>query len=266
MSGRYLPASAPRYQYRSEEQCLSIIEQELDYEEEARNIYLILFAVDESSFLKVTSSPNSILNGYWKAYDPTSQTLLFRIESPTHACAASTLGSLIHSWGRRQQHMLLSTSAATHRGAVGSQPPAKKGDFTFRPEQVPATRGTKWPTIAGEVAYTETRHQLEHDMQWWHTQGNDNVRVVLSIIVHRRGRITIEKWDRPAPGADPVPTQKMDIVRNPAPNCPRISGSLTISYEDIYLHPKQANETDLVFTNADMEQYAREVWAIQFPS
>ncbi|KAJ5781864.1 uncharacterized protein N7518_010347 [Penicillium psychrosexuale] len=136
-----------------------------------------------------------------------------------------------------------------------------RGDFTFQPAEPPASRGDKWPTLAGEVAFSETRRQLEHDIKWWHTQGNGQVNVVLSITVYPRGKITIEKWDPPAPGANPLPTQKMEIVRHPT----KISGSLKIDFEDVYLRPKQRNETDFILTDAEMERFAYLVWRPQFP-
>jgi hypothetical protein len=265
MSEDYLPASTPRHQYQGKEQCLSIIEEEQDRYEGGRNPYVLFLDVDERSFLELANSQENLLLHSCVSYNFASHTLLLRMESFAHSSAASTFSGLIQTWGFQQQDILVNKSTGSYRGAVGSQPQSKKGDFTFQPDQTPAGRGEKWPTLVGEAAFSETRRQLEHDMQWWHTQGNGDVNVVLSITVHRRGKITIEKWDPPAPGANPLPTQKMEIVRHPAPKCPRISGSLKIDFEDVYLRPKQRNETDFILTDAEMERFAHIVWRAQFP-
>lgn len=76
--------------------------------------------------------------------------------------------------------------------------------------------------------------------------------MVFSITVYPRSKITIENWDPPAHGANPLPTQKMEIVRHPT----KIGGSLKIDFEDVYLRPKQRNETDFILTNAEMERFA----------
>jgi hypothetical protein len=265
MSESYLPASTPRYKYQGKEQCLSILEEEQDRYNGGRNPYVLFLAVDERSFLELANSQEDLLLHSCVSYNFASHTLLFRMESPAHASAASTFSSLIQMWSFQQQTLLVNKSTGSYRGAVGNQPQSKRGDFTFQPDEPPASRGDKWPTLAGEVAFSETRRQLEHDIQWWHTQGNDEVNVVLSITVHPWGKITIEKWGLPAPGAEPLPTQKMEIVRHPAPKCPRISGSLKIDFEDVYLRPKQRNETDFILTDAEMERFAYIVWRVQFP-
>ncbi|KAI3230620.1 transcriptional regulator family: Fungal Specific TF [Penicillium roqueforti] len=84
------------------------------------------------------------------------------------------------------------------------------------------------------------------------SNGNGQVNVVFSITVYPRSKITIENWDPPAHGANPLPTQKMEIVRHPT----KIGGSLKIDFEDVYLRPKQRNETDFILTNAEMERFA----------
>ncbi|KAJ6138912.1 hypothetical protein N7471_005398 [Penicillium samsonianum] len=62
-----------------------------------------------------------------------------------------------------------------------------------------------------------------------------------------------------------IPTQKIEIVRKPAPNCPKVNGQLKLQFRAIFLREKKGTETDFVLTERDMEHIARLIWAVQFP-
>ncbi|CRL20147.1 unnamed protein product [Penicillium camemberti] len=58
----------------------------------------------------------------------------------------------------------------------------------------------------------------------------------------------------------PLPVQKLEISRNPAPKCEKIQGSMQLSFEDIHLRPKGPNDTDFVISHQDIESLAHRVW------
>lgn len=62
-----------------------------------------------------------------------------------------------------------------------------------------------------------------------------------------------------------IPTQKIEIVRKPAPNCPKVNGQLKLQFRAIFLREKKGTGTDFVLTERDMEHIARLIWAVQFP-
>jgi hypothetical protein len=120
--------------------------------------------------------------------------------------------------------------------------------------------------LAVEVAFSEPQSKVKQDADFWLSQSSGEVKAVLSITVRRRGKITIEKWDLlPTPtGTTPRPTQTIEIVRNPAPNCLRIKGALKLQFQDIFLRNKQKEETGFIFSYSDIEMIADDVWHFQF--
>lgn len=70
--------------------------------------------------------------------------------------------------------------------------------------------------------------------------------------------ISIEQWKMG--NRTPFPVQKLEITRNPAPNCEKIQGRIQLSFEDIHLRPKGPNDTDFVISHQDIENLAHQVW------
>jgi hypothetical protein len=60
------------------------------------------------------------------------------------------------------------------------------------------------------------------------------------------------------------PEQKLTIVRKPAPNCDRITGQLTIHFEDVFLKPKKPDQTDFQLSQTQLEDIANDIWTVQF--
>ncbi|KAJ5508215.1 hypothetical protein N7527_010358 [Penicillium freii] len=86
--------------------------------------------------------------------------------------------------------------------------------------------------------------------------------------VHARGRIAIEQWGRnPRPDGSMdlrIPAQRTEIVRKPAPNCPRVSENLKLQFRDIYLREKKEMDKDFVVAEKSMELLALQVRKVQF--
>ena len=114
-----------------------------------------------------------------------------------------------------------------------------------------------------EVKWCEGRHILEHEMRFWLKESQGQVKVALTISVHPHGRITIEKWTLNDRGRLDI-SQKMTIVRQLSPKIYHITGQLTIPFEDVFLRPKEGNQTDFHLTHSDFEEMADDIWASQF--
>lgn len=75
MSEEVLPATTPRYQYQGIEQCLRILEQEVErFAREGGNPYVIVFDVDERSFLKCFVNSEDLTSS-WVTYNDSASTL-----------------------------------------------------------------------------------------------------------------------------------------------------------------------------------------------
>lgn len=125
-----------------------------------------------------------------------------------------------------------------------------------------------WPSLVGEVAWCEPRRKLLQDIEFWFKESNGQVKIVVAMTVHPRGRITIEQWgrnQRPDGSMDlRIPAQRIEIVRKPAPNCPRVSGELKLKFRDVYLREKKETDKDFVVTEESMEALALQIWDVQF--
>jgi len=225
------------------------------YEREGGNPYILVFGVDERSFLDWKTESLLLLS--WDTFNFTSSTVLLKMESPAHNAAIGAFTRIIDFWVLKQKTNLMSMATMHVRGATRG----KKADIAWLPAEPPSGRSHKWPTIAVEIAYSEPRRKLEEDMKFWLNDSNGDVNVALTITIERRGlKITVEKWS--LQGQRATPTQKMEIVRHPEPNCPSVTGGISFAYQDAFLRQKSHTETDFVLTAADMQQLGTAEWAV----
>ncbi|KAL2705313.1 hypothetical protein AAEP93_000563 [Penicillium crustosum] len=94
-------------------------------------------------------------------------------------------------------------------------------------------------------------------VNFWLNECSGQVNIVLTVKIHKRERISIiEQWKMG--NRTPVPIQKLEITKNPAPNYEK--GSMRFSFEDIHLGPKGPDDTDFVISHQDIENLAHQVW------
>ncbi|EKV06517.1 hypothetical protein PDIG_77140 [Penicillium digitatum PHI26] len=165
---------------------------------------------------------------------------------------------MFHGWKGPfdPNYPLCGASTKVWRGSSGKK---KRGDCSWTPTH--SGLDGKWPSIAVEVAWTEPPGKLYKDMKFWLTQSSGNVNIVLAVRIYKRGRISIEHWKMGA--RTPITVQKIEITRNPAPNCEKIQGSMQLSFEDIHMRPKGPTDTDFVISHGDMQNLASQVWEAQ---
>lgn len=253
-----LPSTTPKYEFKGIQHLLQIVEGpgEEDEQCEGHNPYII-FTIDERSFLDcLENSPSRSLGKSWECYDPSINELLVKImESPPHGVAISAFTEIFLAWRGpyNSNYPLEGTGTIIFRGNSKKK---KKADCSWRPEHSGLDR--KWPTIAVEVAYTEPPAKMIRDVQFWLNECDGQVNIMLTVKIHKRGKISIEQWRMGARA--PFPVQKLEISRNPAPNCEKIQGSMRLSFEDIHLRPKGPNDTDFVITHQNIESLAHRVW------
>ncbi|KAJ5494663.1 hypothetical protein N7463_010750 [Penicillium fimorum] len=182
------------------------------------------------------------------------------MESSAHAVAAGAFNTIFSAWARRVVDPLLSpTSTRTVRG----QTRTKKADISWSPREMPNGQSHKWPTFVGEVAWSESRTKLQEDIRFWLDDPDSAVNAAITISV-LRGKIMVESWER---GYDktPSPNQKIEILRNPLPGCPRVNGQLEIQFSDVFLRDKRDGESNFLLTATDMDELASHIWEYQYP-
>ncbi|KAJ5378671.1 hypothetical protein N7509_011790 [Penicillium cosmopolitanum] len=264
----FLPSTTPRYRYKGYRESLRLFEEEhdkLQHEEDplgcAYNPYFIM-DIDERSFLEYfVNSEDKLLTLSWEIYDHVYQSALFKMESSEHATAAGAFNTIFSTWARSVTKPFLSnTGTRTVRGVTCT----KKADISWTPAEVPSGRSHKWPTFVGEIAWSEPRSKLKADIKFWLEDPESSVNVAITISV-LRGRILIERWEV-SDNKSPSPTQKIEIIRNPKPGCPQVSGQFEIEFSDVFLRePKpKTRERNFILTIADMHELAAHVWEYQY--
>ena len=161
-----------------------------------------------------------------------------------------------------------------------------EGDSAGGPYPVPPGR-RGWPTLVIEAGYSESSEQLKRDMEWWFSASNHEVKIiVLAKFDRQRQKIFLDKYeeelqDQPAPRSGPVTRsaiarhgqvlvpvrqQEITITRNTGtiPTTYNVArGTLTLSFHLLFLRNPDPirGEGDLVWSIAQMEEYAERVWS-----
>ena len=167
---------------------------------------------------------------------------------------------------------LLRVGAARYDGNLSS----KEGDSAYKPDS--RNRREDWPTIVFESGFSETLTQLRIDAQWWLTNSQGDVRIVVIVFARPEDRtLRLEKWCltptslRRSPRLNqhvqvPTRVQEILITQNP-PAHPggaatyTVAGApLTLEFQEMLLRTPAPPESDVTFTAADLSQLAARFW------
>lgn len=116
-------------------------------------------------------------------------------------------------------------------------------------------------------------------MRWWFSASDHQVKIVLlTKFGHLHQRIIIERWEeeiQTRPGAtttrraaasgaiQPVLRQSITITRDPATDSYQVARSaLVLSFRLLFLRDPGPQEGDFIISIADLQAYARHVWAV----
>lgn len=257
-----VPPSTHRYKYEGYLQCLLVVEEEYrkcphGIMSGSDNPYFIM-DIDERSFLECfVNSGERMLTLSWEIYDYVSQSVLLKMESRPHAVAGQSFNAIFTRWVESMPDVFL---VDTHTSNVPGQTRRKRPDVSWTLRQGPDGKAYEWPIFVAEVAYTERRSKLLHDMEFWLNETNSGVRVAITITVLRQG-ILVEKWV--TRGGPPFPSERIELRRHPRLGQPQVNGRLEIPFHDVFLRQKRAGETDFILTAADMRYIADRVWTVQ---
>lgn len=277
MAEEGLPATTPICRYQGIEQCLRSFELEVERcnREGHRDVYVVVSDVDERSFRECfENSGERRLTTSWETYNFISHTVILKMTSTIHDVAHRIFCRVFEDWARQATSLLIPTGAAK----VVESTRAKRPDSSWKPEVPGLGKDGKWPTIIVEAAWTESSRKLAQDIDFWLRDSNDQVNVALSIRidnekirpngdVKKQAKISIQRWIlyETRNGSFVKPDQTMEIVRDPALEEHRISGSLNIPFKDVFDREKRANETDFNLSDDNMKQIGKFVWLVMFP-
>lgn len=153
---------------------------------------------------------------------------------------------------------------------------SKEGDSGLKPLQFRPSP-SDWPTIVFESGFSESLPRLRVDAAWWLMESGGHVKIVVIISVQlTENKIVIEKWgldagnfQRPPTRAIPNPTvvlvptkrQVITIVRQANPPRPAIvtGAPLILEFVKIFLRAPVLPETDFLFTDSYLSDYAGEI-------
>jgi len=156
---------------------------------------------------------------------------------------------------------------------------SKEGDSAYKPSS--RNHEDDWPTIVFESGLFESLTKLRNDAEWWLTNSQGDVRIVIIVSVRPENKtLRVEKWCLAPPqlrrsprlikpGVQ-VPTRVQDILvtQNP-PAHPggvaiyTVTGApLTLEFQEMLLRAPAPPESDVVFTTADLSQWATDFWNI----
>lgn len=253
----HLAPSIRCYPYRGREQFLFDFEVESRYASE----WLLLSEVDNQTFTNEFLEPIDKTTPYtsWSSYDAHLQLLLVRTtKSPALETASLTFHKIfleaLEPTGLKRS--LKEIGSTTHFAALG----AKEPDQSWRSHQLPPGCSQDWPSVVLEVAYSEPKSKLASDVRFWAQALGDDVKVVLTLCVHRQQpEITIEKW---VSNNNRYHIDQSVTVSKSADN--RIMPSnapLTIELDKLFLRPTSIPSERSIEVDAGKLQYlAGEIW------
>lgn len=268
MSGNYhllfgLCPSTPQHEYQNNEHFLSVLNQELQLfsVSQSKSQYIIFTGVNNEVFLRDFKDPVHRLTEF-ETYSIAHELILVKMESHTHGYAHSLFNNeLVGKLNIMHGH---SKDIRGFGGAhVQGKDRMKRADQIYQPRTLPRHRSRHWPSLVLETGNTEGQRKLESDIDWWLTQSNGDVKSAITIAVNSRVKqILFCQWHGDNPRQRVYRNELSQDGRgaiktsNPDP--------LVITFEHLFLRPASGNEQDFTFTIADLKDFAKNVWEVQF--
>ncbi|KAK2839319.1 hypothetical protein FQN49_006257 [Arthroderma sp. PD_2] len=259
-----LPQDTNEYRYLGLEDAEMIVNREYSrFLEENKNQFVLFTHVPQSEVDKIDSNRLGRLD-----YHRSVQILIVNMPSLPHEEALSIFGNLVAFKAKdmRVERLISYRGAATTKTVERD----KQADTSWAPRWPPSGRSRQWPTVALEVAYSESREKVKNDVAWWLYGSNGDVLMAISIDIKRpSGNIYITSWERGLmptrnhPHPDPKVVDEVKVFRGKNGQPARVEGvDLVIPFQDMLLRPANPSqgEGDFTFTHAELLQLAEAVW------
>jgi hypothetical protein len=255
-----LSALTNQYEYGDSSRFLSIVDRELGLfmaDHKSRSEYIIFTGVDGQIFRRDFHTRDGLLD--FETYSITHQLILFKIESHTHAFTHRAFHDILHDKLRDMGNVQsqIRPFGAAH---VQGEERKKRADESYMPKRLPLYRRNHWPSLVVEVGYSEVQRKLESDVEWWSTESAGDVKAAITIAVDPRVKqMIICQWH----GTNMVYRNVLSRayggrMRNTNSN------PLVIEFERLVLRAPQGIEADIIFTIDELNNFAEEVWEVEF--
>lgn len=262
-----LSANTSQYAYTDRHDFLAVQSREYDLllsdPDRSRSEYIVFHGVTPK-ILQAELESDEDDSLHIESFFPRLNVAIAKMPSTPHEVAYTTLsGSFtlkLNAMGGLHKNLI-----SVGRARVQGDDRAKEPDLSYIPRHPPKGRDRHWPTFLVETGYSQNIRKLHDVANWWLTRSNGEVQVVVLIAINQKSKqITFEKW---LPGGTPNMDYLTVLSQETGKHAISASnkGPLVISFEDIFLRPKEGNkEKDVTFEISDLEEVASCVWTAQF--
>ncbi|KAJ5444156.1 uncharacterized protein N7458_008028 [Penicillium daleae] len=192
-----LPPSIPRYTYTGESQFLDILQSEYARLRSSNTASeFLLFHASKDTIKSIFNPQNgdTSLARNFNSFDTTEQLLLAKMSLDPHGVAAHFMNIAMYNVFNT---MGLGNIIHGHPGVkFEGNDRGKVADYSWGPVRGPRD-GPRSPSVALEVAYSETDVKLNSDVRFWLDPDSSQANICLTLRINRsRPEIRIEKWER----------------------------------------------------------------------
>ncbi|KAJ9190753.1 hypothetical protein DTO164E3_9175 [Paecilomyces variotii] len=247
---------------------ISAKKQKLD--EGSQDQYLSFHHITSKEFARIEEHRVDLGRGAAFSYFGDIETLIIKLPTRAHEKAHATLGQRMQaqvfqmgvSWDE-----FVAINATAIRGRNNSK---KEGDSAWQNEKLRLSKAD-WPNIVIEAGLSGSLARLRSDARWWIENSAGDVLIVLVIWIQPTSkRAKIEKWipniqltrRSPRLGSPTVsPTKVADIKIDQSSASMCHGAPLCLEFDRVFGRPpRNALEHDIIFTQNDLEDWARLLW------
>lgn len=264
-----LPDTTHTYHWKGSQHFNDVIEQEYEWFQGDQtgeySEWVAFTGLNETTFTDRFINCSD-LTASWKSYSPSQQTLLFKMTLPAHGHAMLAFSNqILLSLNNKSLQKTLQYYPDVR---IEGQTKDKTPDNGLGPLVRPSNVSDKWPTVVIDVGVSERPPKLQSDAEWWITNSNGDVKIVLTMSINRKSRnITIMKWEWEAGKSKCSVTQTIKIWQENAgdANTTRTSGApLSIEFNKLFLRePVSPTENDTLIDDNDLCDLASSIWRVQ---
>ncbi|KAI9930525.1 hypothetical protein ASPWEDRAFT_27045 [Aspergillus wentii DTO 134E9] len=274
-----VPLTTSEYEYQGKEHFSNIfkkeyhnlLEKEQKPDSESTSQFIIFSNISEEAFRNdFFNSPDRLFSHTPETYIASFKLLLVKMTTQAHEYAHGLFDKLINRKFNAMNDLDLRLGPGGQT-EITSGSRSKKADHSYFPLDLPPNRDGKWPTVAIESGYSESKSKLAGDARWWLTESGGDVKTVLTVSVHQTKReIVVKRWglmNRPTrTDTDklvPEVVQKVVISQLTNNHPVRVTNApLTIPFKDFFLRTANQGEEDIVFSEENLEYIADTVWKV----
>ncbi|EYE95389.1 uncharacterized protein EURHEDRAFT_412207 [Aspergillus ruber CBS 135680] len=198
-------------------------------------------------------------------YDEKHHKLMIKLVSHIHEIARSLISREIDIAADRMSIVHGLVPDGSKRVVSGQY--TKEPASSWHPATLPPSRDAKWPSLVIECADLESITRLRIEAEWWLTQSEGDVRVVVVLIIWPfRSGISLEKWV-PDPdgnsGSNDSTTGKAKCVQRIELQCRSKNtasievngGPLRLEFEMVFLRaPNSSRQRDIIVSEEALER------------